>query len=70
MNDSNDAPPIVGTSYGPYRKRSLPSCSVFPCEAKLPDSIAVAENRIAGGVVEGTGAIQFPQPDPGYELDL
>jgi hypothetical protein len=31
---------------------------------KLPDSTAVAENRIAGGVGEGTGAIPFPRPDP------
>jgi hypothetical protein len=35
---------------------------------KLPDSIAVAENRIAGGVGGGTGAIPFPRPDPGYCL--
>ena len=30
---------------------------------KLPDSIAVAENRIAGDVGEGTGEIPFPRPD-------
>lgn len=33
---------------------------------KLPDSTAVAENRIAGGVGEVTGAIPFPRPDPGF----
>ena len=50
---------------------------------KLPDSTAVAENRIAGGVGEGTGAIPFPRPDqhrgltmtqgafaPGFKLGL
>jgi hypothetical protein len=31
---------------------------------KLPDSIAVAENRITGDVGGGTGAIPFPRPDP------
>ena len=30
---------------------------------KLPDSTAVAENRIAGGVGEGMGVIPFPRPD-------
>jgi hypothetical protein len=30
---------------------------------KLPDSTAVAENRIAGGVGEVTGAIPSPRPD-------
>jgi hypothetical protein len=30
---------------------------------KLPDSIAVAENRIAGGVGEVTGKIPSPRPD-------
>ena len=33
---------------------------------KLLDPTAVAENRIAGGVGEGTGAIPFPRPDPGF----
>jgi len=33
-------------------------------QRKLLDSTAVAENRIAGGVGEKTGAIPFSRPDP------
>ena len=37
---------------------------------KLPDSIAVAENRIAGGVGEVTGAIPSPRSDHVWFYDV
>jgi hypothetical protein len=36
-------------------------------QLNLLDPTAVAENRIAGGVGEVTGAIPLPRPDPAYK---